>query len=276
MTNQFTSISDAEMLSIELDTLMQQAKQIRDEGHGNIMTYSRKVFVPLTHLCRDVCHYCTFAQTPKSNRPPYLSEQEVLAIAKAGQEAGCAEILFTLGDKPELRYRAAREALYKLGYESTIEYLAAMCKSVLKHTTLLPHVNPGVMTYEEVALLRKVSVSQGIMLESISERLCEKGQAHYGSPDKHPSVRLETIRNAGQLQVPFTTGILIGIGETRQERLNSLRAIKNMHDEFGHIQEIIIQNFKAKQDTKWADREEPTLEDLQWTIAAARCILDHK
>lgn len=258
----------------ELPGLMADAARLRDQGHGRLISYSRKVFIPLTRLCRDVCHYCTFAETPHAGQPAYLSPDEVLAIARAGKEAGCTEALFTLGDKPELRYRAAREALAELGYDSTIAYLTAMCALVLRETGLLPHANPGVMTREEIAALREVTASQGIMLESTSERLCEKGGVHYGSPDKHPAVRLETIRLAGELKVPFTTGILIGIGETREERLDALRAIGELHAKYGHIQEVIVQNFRAKADTKLgADADEPDLDDLLWTIAQARLIL---
>ena len=257
----------------ELPALMAAAAEKRDATYGRLVSYSRKVFIPLTKLCRDVCHYCTFAETPRAGHPVYLSADEVLAIARAGQAAGCTEALFTLGDKPELRYRAAREALAELGHESTISYLRAMCALVLKETTLLPHVNPGTMTREEIASLRTVSASQGIMLESTSEKLCEPGGVHYGSPDKHPSVRLETIRLAGELRVPFTTGILIGIGETRAERLDALEAIAALHAESRHIQEVIVQNFRAKSDTKRAGADEPDLDDELWTIAAARLLL---
>ncbi|HET6609576.1 MAG TPA: 5-amino-6-(D-ribitylamino)uracil--L-tyrosine 4-hydroxyphenyl transferase CofH [Rhodopila sp.] len=256
-----------------LADLMAEAADKRDAIFGRNTSYSRKVFIPLTKLCRDVCHYCTFAETPHAGVPAYLSAEEVLAIAKAGEAAGCTEALFTLGDKPELRYRAAREALAALGHETTISYLREMCALVLKETSLLPHVNPGVMTREEIASLREVSASQGIMLESTSERLCQQGGVHYGSPDKDPAVRLETIRLAGELAVPFTTGILIGIGETRSERLEALAAIRDLHLEYGHIQEVIVQNFRAKPDTKLRDADEPDLEDLLWTIAAARLIL---
>jgi len=256
-----------------LAELMQAAAAMRDRAHGRLISYSRKVFIPLTRLCRDVCHYCTFAETPHPEHAAYLSADEVLAIARAGQAAGCTEALFTLGDKPELRYRAAREALETLGHPTTISYLRAMCELVLRETTLLPHANPGVMTRAEIAGLREVSASQGIMLESASERLCGPGEVHYGSPDKKPAVRLETIRLAGELAVPFTTGILIGIGETRAERIEALRAIADLHRAHGHIQEVIIQNFRAKPDTKRADAPEPDLEDLLWTIAVARLIL---
>ena len=258
---------------VSLAALMAEAGELRDRGHGRLISYSRKVFIPLTHLCRDVCHYCTFAERPRAGQPAYLSPEQVLAIARAGAAAGCTEALFTLGDKPELRYSAARDALAALGHETTISYLTAMCALVLRETGLLPHANPGVMTREEIAGLRAVTASQGIMLESTSERLCEKGGVHFGSPDKHPAVRLETIRLAGELKVPFTTGILIGIGETREERIEALEAIRDLHAEHGHIQEVIIQNFRAKPDTKWAGADEPDLEDLLWTIAMARKIL---
>jgi len=260
------------LLQAPLAELVAAATHVRDEGHGRVITYSRKVFIPLTRLCRDVCHYCTFAERPRAGRAAYLSPEEVLAIARAGEEAGCTEALFTLGDKPELRYRAAREALAATGHASTIEYLRAMSTLVLRETRLLPHLNPGVMTGEEIAGLREVSASQGIMLESVSERLCEPGGVHYGSPDKRPAARLETIGLAGALCVPFTTGILIGIGETRAERLEALAAIRDLHAAHGHIQEVIIQNFRAKPGTKRAGAAEPDLEDLLWTIAAARLI----
>src|SRR5277367_1300210 len=242
-----------------LAELIDAAGRLRDEGHGRHISYSRKVFIPLTHLCRDVCHYCTFAQRPGAGRSAYLSPDEVLAIARAGAAAGCTEALFTLGDKPELRYQAARGALKALGHETTISYLTAMCALVLRETGLLPHANPGVMTREEIAGLREVTASQGIMLESISERLCRQGGVHYGSPDKNPAVRLETVRLAGELKVPFTTGILIGIGETRDERIDALEAIRDLHAAHGHIQEVIVQNFRAKPDTKLANSEEPDL-----------------
>ena len=256
-----------------LAELIAEAAALRDSEHGRLISYSRKVFIPLTKLCRDVCHYCTFAQVPRAGKSVYLSPDEVLAIAGAGAAAGCTEALFTLGDKPELRYQAARDALKALGHETTISYLTAMCALVLRETELLPHANPGVMRREEIAGLREVTASQGIMLESTSERLCRQGGVHYGSPDKHPAVRIETLRMAGELKVPFTTGILIGIGETREERIEALEAIADLHAAHGHIQEVIVQNFRAKPDTKLADSDEPDLEDLLWTIAAARLIL---
>ncbi len=261
------------IMASPLDALMAEAGAIRDRAHGRNVSYSRKVFIPLTRLCRDVCHYCTFAERPRAGHAAYLSAEEVLAIARAGAAAGCTEALFTLGDKPELRYRAAGEALAGLGHATTISYLAAMGALVLKETGLLPHMNPGVMTRADIAALRAVSASQGIMLENVSARLCEPGGVHHGSPDKLPAARLETIRLAGALKVPFTTGILIGIGETREERLASLFAIRDLHAAHGHIQEVIVQNFRAKPGTKAAGAAEPDLDDLLWTVAAARLIL---
>jgi FO synthase len=256
-----------------LPFLMQAAAAIRDRGHGGVISYSRKVFIPLTKLCRDSCHYCTFAQPPRESEPVYLSPDEVLAIARAGAQAGCHEALFTLGDKPELRYRAARDALAKLGYATTLDYLAAMAALVLKDTGLLPHLNPGVMSLDDIRRLRTVSVSQGIMLESISERLARRGGPHFGSPDKLPAVRLATIAAAGEAAVPFTSGLLIGIGETRRERIEALLALRELHRRYGHIQEIIIQNFRAKPQTRMADAPEPDLADHLWTIAVARILL---
>ncbi len=256
----------------DLAPLLATASELRDRAHHNVISYSRKVFIPLTQLCRDVCHYCTFAKPPKPGQRAYLRPEEVLEIARAGAAAGCHEALFTLGDKPEIRYKVAKRELEEMGYATTIEYLTAMAKLVLEETGLLPHANPGVMTRDEIAALRGVSVSQGIMLESTSERLCEKGGVHYGSPDKRPSVRLETIRLAGELQVPFTSGILIGIGENRRERIEALLALRHLHEEFGHIQEIIVQNFRAKPDTLMAGWPEPDLDDLLWTIAVARIV----
>ncbi len=256
----------------DIQGLMSHAAALRDRGHGNLITYSRKVFIPLTQLCRDVCHYCTFAHPPRKGQRAYMTREAVLDVARAGAAAGCKEALFTLGDKPELRYRIAREELAELGHQSTLSYLAEMAGAVLKETGLLPHINAGVMTEAEIAALRQVSVSQGLMLESVSSRLLEKGGPHYGSPDKRPELRLETIRAAGRLAVPFTTGILIGIGETRRERVDSLLAIRDAHEEYGHIQEVIIQNFRAKPDTKMAEAPEPSTEELLWTIAVARLI----
>ncbi|HST25376.1 MAG TPA: 5-amino-6-(D-ribitylamino)uracil--L-tyrosine 4-hydroxyphenyl transferase CofH [Gaiellaceae bacterium] len=253
--------------------LLAPARELREQGKGRLVTYSPKVFIPLTKLCRDVCHYCTFAAPPKRGQRAYLTADEVLAIARAGAEAGCKEALFTLGDKPERRYRVAREELAGLGCETTIEYLVRMCRLVLDETGLLPHANPGVMTRDELRALREVTASQGIMLESVSDRLAERGGPHFGSPDKLPAARLETLRLAGDERVPFTSGILIGIGETRRERIEALLAIRDLHSEYGHIQEVIVQNFRAKPGTLMAGREEPSLDELLWTAAAARLVL---
>jgi FO synthase len=268
------SLPEALPLAAEthLAPLLETAAELRDRGHANLISYSRKVFIPLTQLCRDVCHYCTFAHPPRPGQRAYMTPDEVLAIARAGAAAGCKEALFTLGDKPELRYRVARRELEEMGHPTTLSYLAATARLVFEETGLLPHANPGVMTRDEIAALREVCISQGIMLESVSERLLRKGGAHCGSPDKRPSARLETIRLAGELRVPFTSGILIGIGEDRAERVASLLALRDLHEAHGHIQEIIVQNFRAKPGTKMADRPEPDLDDLLWTIAVARVV----
>ena len=258
--------------SVDTDGLVRLAGAIRDRGFGNIVTYSRKVFIPLTHLCRDVCHYCTFAQVPRKVMAPYMSIEDVLRVAREGAEMGCKEALFTLGEKPELRYRAAREALASMGFASTIEYLLHAAQRVFEETGLLPHLNPGTMTPDELARLRPFAPSMGIMLESASARLSEKGMPHHGSPDKEPEVRLQTLRDAGKAQIPFTTGILIGIGETRLERIESLLAMRTIQQEYGHIQEIIVQNFRAKPDTKMSEAPEPDLDELRWTLAVTRIL----
>ncbi|MDE0690964.1 MAG: 5-amino-6-(D-ribitylamino)uracil--L-tyrosine 4-hydroxyphenyl transferase CofH [Gammaproteobacteria bacterium] len=265
---------EALLLADHADTaaLANVAATLRDRGFLNLVTYSRKVFIPLTHLCRDVCHYCTFAQTPSKLDVPYMDLDAVLEVARNGARLGCKEALFTLGEKPELRYRAAREWLAEHGYATTLEYLRDAAEAVFKETGLLPHLNPGNMTPEEIEMLRPVSPSMGIMLESASERLTEKGMPHYGSPDKVPAVRLKTLDDAGAANIPFTTGILIGIGETRRERIESLLAIRKVQERRGHIQEIIIQNFRAKPGTKMRAAPEPDLEELLWTIAVARIL----
>ncbi|MBT6829046.1 MAG: 5-amino-6-(D-ribitylamino)uracil--L-tyrosine 4-hydroxyphenyl transferase CofH [Rhodospirillaceae bacterium] len=252
--------------------LEHQAATLRDSAHPDLITYSRKVFIPLTQLCRDVCHYCTFAHPPRKGERAFLTADEILKVARDGAEAGCKEALFTLGDKPELRYQVVRRELAEMGHATTLSYLADMAALVHRETGLLPHLNPGVLTREDMLALRKVSVSQGLMLESLSERLTQKGMAHHGSPDKQPAARLETLRLAGELAVPFTTGILIGIGETRLERLESLVAIQELQARYGHIQEVIIQNFRAKPGTRMAEAPEPDLNELRWTIACARLI----
>ncbi|MBV9393094.1 MAG: 5-amino-6-(D-ribitylamino)uracil--L-tyrosine 4-hydroxyphenyl transferase CofH [Methylobacteriaceae bacterium] len=257
---------------IDLSSLMQAAASRRDLAHGDLVSYSKKVFIPLTQLCRDVCHYCTFAHPPRKGERAYLYLDEVLAIAEAGAALGCKEALFTLGDKPELRYAQARRELAALGHDSTISYLAAAAKAVLERTSLLPHVNPGVMSANEIAALRTVSVSQGIMLENVSARLTQRGGPHFGSPDKDPAARLATIRAAGAQSVPFTSGILIGIGETQVERIDSILQLRDLHEEFGHIQEIIVQNFWPKPGTQMASAPPAAIEDHLRTIALARLI----
>ena len=262
-----------ELEALPLAELMARAEAMTLAHHGALVTYSRKVFIPLTQLCRDVCHYCTFATTPGKIGKAYLSRDEVLAIARAGVAAGCREALFTLGDRPEDRYNAARTALAELGQASTLSYVREMAEAVLTETGLLPHLNPGLMTDTDYAMLRPVAASMGSMLETVSDSLSEKGGPHYGSPDKIPAARLEALEAAGRARVPFTTGILIGIGETRLERIEALLAIRDSHARHGHVQEVIVQNFKAKAGTKMVDHAEPTLDDHLWTIAVARLVL---
>ncbi len=261
---QFESARSAELMPL--------AESLTLEGFGEIVSYSRKVFIPLTQLCRDVCHYCTFAKAPRKLASPYLNDEQVLAIARAGDAVQCREALFTLGDKPELRYRAAAQALQEAGAASTLDYLERMARLVIQHSGLLPHLNPGVMSSAELQRLRPVCASMGLMLESGSERLCARGGPHYGSPDKWPANRLATLRAAGELNIAMTTGLLIGIGETRRERIDSLLALRDIQDEFGNLQELIIQNFRAKQGTKMAGAPEPELEEQLWTIAVARLL----
>jgi FO synthase len=256
----------------DLAQLMQAAASRRDVAHGQLVSFSKKVFIPLTQLCRDVCHYCTFAHPPRQGERAYLSLDEVLAIAEAGAALGCKEALFTLGDKPELRYAQSRRELAALGHDSTTSYLAEAAKAVLDRTGLFPHVNPGVMSADEIAALRKVSVSQGIMLENASSRLSQRGGPHFGSPDKDAAVRLATIRAAGEQSVPFTSGILIGIGETQAERIESLLELRDLHDGFGHIQEIIVQNFRPKPGTQMAWAPPACVEEHLRIIALARLI----
>jgi FO synthase len=259
-----------ELLDAPLEELMAEAQRLRGE---RLITFSPKVFIPLTKLCRDVCHYCTFARPPRRGERAYLSLDEVVAIARAGAAAGCREALFTLGDKPELRYKAARDELASLGCATTIEYLARAAELVLEETGLLPHVNPGVMSRTDLERLRSVSASMGLMLETTATRLSQRGGPHFGSPDKLPAARIETLRLAGEARVPFTTGILIGIGETRAERLDALLTIRELDERYGHVQEVIVQNFRAKVGTKMAAAPEPSLEEHLWTIAVARIVL---
>src|SRR5215203_3585995 len=258
-----------------LGELMAEARRVGERHHGTRVTYSPKVFIPLTMLCRDHCGYCTFAKPPaRLGTSAYLAPEQVLEIARAGADAGCSEALFTLGERPEERYPVAREALAGLGHRSTVEYLTASCRLVLTETGLLPHANAGALLPDELAALRRVSASQGMMLESLSERLHEPGGPHARCTTKVPERRLATLEAAGELAIPFTTGILVGIGETRAERLEALAAIGAAHRRHGHVQEVIVQNFRPKPGTAMATAAPPSLEDYLWTIAAARVLLD--
>jgi FO synthase len=257
----------------DLERLMRLAARLRDLGWGDTVTYSRKVFIPLTMLCRDRCHYCTFAKPPARLEHPYLDLEQVVAIAEAGRRLGCKEALFTLGDRPEDRYPVARAWLDERGYRSTLDYVRAAAIRVLESTGLLPHLNPGVMSYEDLARLQHVSASMGLMLETSSERLSEDGMPHAGSPDKVPSVRLRTIEDAGRLAIPFTTGVLIGIGETARERAESLFAIRDLHRRYRHVQEVIVQNFRAKPRTVMRDAPEPDDDTFLAAVATARLVL---
>ena len=255
-----------------LPALMSVAAELRDRGHGSVVSYSRKVFIPLTQLCRDACHYCTFAHPPRRGERAYLGAAEILAIARAGAEAGCREALFTLGDKPELRHRIARDELAKLGHPTTISYLAAMSAMVRKETGLLPHINAGVMREDEILSLRGVSVSRRTYARDLGRTPRRQGRSPFRVSGQNPAVRLQVVRAAGEAAVPFTSGILIGIGETRRERLLALLKLRDLHEKYGHLQEIIIQNFCAKTGTKMAGCVEPSLDEHLWTIAAARLL----
>jgi FO synthase len=253
--------------------LCKTAVRLRDLGKGKVVTFSPKVFIPLTRLCRDFCGYCTFRQEPASADKLYLTPEEVLEVALAGQKLGCTEALFTLGERPEQRYPEAREWLQHRGYRTTLEYLADVCKLVLEETSLLPHANPGTMSRRELEALQPYNPSMGLMLESTSERLYAAGGPHEFAPSKRPRVRLRTTQLAGELRIPFTSGILIGIGETRQERINSLLAIRRLHQTYGNIQEVIVQNFRAKAGTPMYGKPDAASSELLWTVAVARILL---
>ena len=249
------------------------AAELRDKGKGRVVTFSPKVFIPLTRLCRDFCGYCTFRQSPQEAESLYLSPEEVLAVARAGERLGCTEALFTLGERPEQRYPEARQWLAERGYGATLEYLAVVCQLVLEETGLLPHANPGTMSRRELAALQPYNPSMGLMLESVSPRLYQEGGPHEFAPSKRPRVRLRTIELAGELGIPFTTGILIGIGETRRERIAALLEIRRLHQAYGHIQEVIIQNFRAKAATPMGGAPDAAVAEMRWTVAVARIIL---
>ncbi|MGH9680701.1 MAG: 7,8-didemethyl-8-hydroxy-5-deazariboflavin synthase CofG, partial [Candidatus Acidiferrales bacterium] len=278
LEGQGVSREDALALMAEapLAALLQTATAVRNRFKGDSVSYSRKVFIPLTHLCRDYCGYCTFRADPQPGVSLYMLPQEVLEVAEAGRRAGCKEALFSLGDQPERVFPEAKEFLKTLGYETTLEYLAAMSELVLTKTGLLPHANPGLMGADDLRRLRETNVSVGLMLENVSPRLGRPGGPHWKAPDKVPSLRLRTIDNAGQLSMAFTTGILIGIGETQEERVDALLAIRAAHEKHGHIQEVIVQPFRVKPDIRMAFAPEPSNEDLLRTVAVARLILGGK
>ncbi len=257
----------------ELHALLRAATELRLRIKGWTVSFSKKVFIPLTHLCRDYCGYCTFRSDPEAGVPPYMTPDEVLAVAEAGRRAGCKEALFSLGDQPEAIFPEAKAFLRTQGSERTLEYLAAMTQLVLDETGLLPHSNPGVMGAEDLERLRESNVSMGLMLESTSARIRLRQGPHWKAPVKVPSVRLKAIEEAGKRSIAFTTGILIGIGETMEERIDSLFAIRDLHERYGHIQEVIVQPFRAKADTRMSLAAEPSTEDLLRTLAIARLIL---
>ena len=256
----------------DLSSLLQAASALRERMKGRTVSYSKKVFIPLTHLCRDYCGYCTFRADPTDDRHPYMTPEEVLRVAEAGRRAGCKEALFSLGDQPETVFPEARAFLRKQGFNRTLEYLAAMTQLVLDQTGLLPHSNPGLMPAVDLRRLKETNISLGLMLESGSARLSRSGGPHWKAPDKVPMLRLQTIEEAGRLSIAFTTGILIGIGETAEERIDSLLAIRDIHERYGHIQEVIVQPFRAKPGTRMALAPEPSTEGLLQTLAIARLI----
>jgi 7,8-didemethyl-8-hydroxy-5-deazariboflavin synthase CofG subunit len=261
------------LTELSLDELMHAAAKRRDARFGTRVTYSPKVFIPLTMLCRDRCGYCTFAKAPARVTAPYLTLDEVLTIARRGAELGCHEALFTLGEEPEARYPQAAEWLAASGYASTVDYLVAAAQAVLDETGLLPHANAGALSQPELERLRAVSPSQGMMIETLAARLGEAGGPHYGAPDKTPERRLATLESAGRAHVPFTTGILVGIGETRDERIEAIEAIAESHRRHGHVQEVIVQNFLPKLGTSMHRAAPCPPEELLWSIAVARLLL---
>ncbi len=257
----------------DLPELLSAARAAKERFKPGIVTYSRKVFLPLTNLCRDYCGYCTFRRDPGDPGAHTMTPDEVLAVARAGEKLGCTEALFSLGDKPELLFPEMRETLRRLGYKSTLHYLEAMCELVLRETTLLPHPNPGLLSAEWIARLAAVSPSMGLMLETTNASLLAPGAAHDNAPDKVPAKRLRTIEDAGRQNVPFTTGLLIGIGESAEDRVDTLLAIRDLHERYGHIQEVIVQNFRAKPAIPMADWPEPSLGEMLRTVAVTRLLL---
>ncbi len=256
-----------------LPDLLAAATAMRDRGRGRRMTFSAKVFVPLTNLCRDYCGYCTFRRDPGEPGALSMTPDQVLALARAGERLGAKEALFSLGDRPEALFPEYREFLRRMGHRTTLGYLREVSALVVRETGLLPHANPGVMGERDLAALREVNVSMGIMLETVAERLLGPGLAHDRAPDKVPARRLRTIALAGKLSIPFTTGILIGIGETHAERVEAIVAIRDLHERYGHIQEVIVQNFRRKPGIPMRDQPEPDMDDLLRTAAVARLLL---
>ncbi|PYU11222.1 MAG: 7,8-didemethyl-8-hydroxy-5-deazariboflavin synthase subunit CofG [Acidobacteria bacterium] len=256
-----------------LGELLRAASEVREQGKGKTVSFSKKVFIPLTTLCRDYCSYCTFRKDPGQPGAHFMTPEEVLALAEEAKRAGCKEALFSLGDQPERIFPEAREFLRRQGYARTLDYLAAMCELVLERTGLLPHANPGVMDGAALDKFKESNASVGLMLENVSVRLMRDGLPHANAPDKVPALRLRTMEEAGRRSIAFTTGILIGIGETMEERVDSLLAIRGMHEMYGHIQEVIVQNFRAKPDIPMAKHAEPSLEEILQTLALARLIL---
>ena len=259
--------------SLPLEPSLAAAAELRDRGKGKTVTYSRKVFLPLTNLCRDRCGYCTFRRDPGDSDGWFMTPEQVLSVVEKGARLGCTEALFSLGDAPEAVFPEARAMLQELGYRRTLEYLRAICALVLERSPLFPHANAGVMGEPDLRALKPVNASMGLLLESASPRLLEPEGPHHGAVTKHPRIRLRVIELAGQMRIPFTTGLLIGIGETPEERVDSLLAIRALHERYGHIQEVIIQNFRAKPTIPMRDHPEPTLEEMLRTTAVARLIL---
>ena len=257
----------------DLDSLLEDSNRIRDLHWGKVVTYSRKVFVPLTNMCRNTCSYCTFVKDPNSEEANILTKDQVIDIIQEGQNKGCKEVLFSLGEKPERRYPIAKRALKKIGFDTMVDYLKEVCQLTLQKSNLIPHVNAGTLSLEDIKKLKPVTASMGMMLETTSKRLTKKGQPHYACPDKIPVQRIRTLEKAGVMKVPFTTGLLIGIGETFSERIDALKTINRIHKKHGHIQEVIIQNFQRKPDILMKNSPEPSKEDMMRTIATARIIL---
>jgi 7,8-didemethyl-8-hydroxy-5-deazariboflavin synthase CofG subunit len=257
----------------DLPALLAAARDAKERFKPGVITYSRKVFLPLTNLCRDYCGYCTFRRDPSDPGAHTMTRDEVLAVARAGEKLGCTEALFSLGDKPELIFPEMRETLRPLGYKSTLHYLEAMCELVLRETSLLPHPNPGLLSAEWIARLARVSPSMGMMLETTNADLLGRGKAHDNAPDKLPAKRLRTIEEAGKQNVPFTTGLLIGIGESPADRIDTLLAIRDLHERYGHIQEVIVQNFRAKPAIPMANWPEPSHREMLRAVAVARLLL---